>query len=81
MDKFIPIFSGATLLFGLFILIGGIRIIRDKKYLFVSRHTSPEKWQKPRLHTGRGAVYHGIGYIFGGILFIIVSLVVLIAGE
>ncbi len=41
----LPIVSGACFLIGLFLMVGGIRIIRDGKYLFVSRHTSADKWQ------------------------------------
>ncbi len=69
----LPIVSGACFLIGLFLIVGGIRIIRDKKYLFVSRYTSPDKWQKPQLLKGKNAIPHGIGYIFGGLLFVILA--------
>ena len=72
----LPIVSGACFLIGLFLMAGGIRIIRDGRYLFVSRYTSPDKWQKPKLLRGKNVIPHGIGYIFVGLLFVILAIAV-----
>ncbi len=83
MDFFerFPILSGAFFLAGLFLIGGGIRIIREQRFLSVSRYTSPEKWQKPVLVKGKGAIYHGVVYIVAGLLFVIGSIAVYSRGR
>jgi hypothetical protein len=66
-----PIFSGVLLFIGLFLISGGIRITKGKRFLLVSRYTRPEVWHKPIVLTGNKAIFQGVLYIVAGILAIL----------
>jgi len=59
---------------GLLLITGGIRIIKNKKYLFVHRYYFSRPWKPPELVTGKKAKHNGIGYIVTGVIFILMAL-------
>jgi hypothetical protein len=69
-----PLFSAVLLVIGLLLVNGGIKIIRNKRFLVVSRYPSSPSWHKPFAITGNKAIFFGICYVFTGILIIIVSI-------
>jgi hypothetical protein len=59
-------------LLGLFMLRGGIRIIRNKHFYSTSRIASSPNWQA-HLIKGKAAIRDGITFIVVGIIIIIIS--------
>ncbi len=73
----LPIVSSAFFLFGSFFMIGGIRIIRDKKFWTIGRTPPPHilhMYKLPKLMTGKSAIRSGISYIIYGTLFILLAI-------
>ena len=69
--------AGVIFLVGLLMVIGGIRIIRDKMFWSFPRKApyprTKHTWELPAMVSGKSAVRSGIGYVISGILVMLFS--------
>lgn len=72
--KEVPFVIFIIFIFGLLMLFGGIRIIRNKRTMRVSKHTNPDLWKEPRIITGNPAIKEGVSAIIFGVVIIVFSL-------